>query len=107
MFKHILETWTFTVVGWMGIFLIAFLTFGQSKAFKTAKEYCENDSKILEKTGEISYYGLFVAGSISTSGQSGESELSFTIVGEKGNFNANATLIKHNSNWEVVELNVD
>lgn len=106
MFSHILETWTFIIVCWMGMIFIMFLTFGQSKAFKAAKEYCENDSEILEKTGEIRYYGLLVGGSISTKGQSGESELTFTIVGENGNFNANAELIKYNDAWELTELKV-
>jgi len=106
MFNHLLETWTFVIICWMGIILIMFLTFGQSKAFKTAKDYCENDSNIFEKTGKIRYYGLLVGGSISTKGYSGVSELSFTIVGEKGNFNVNAELIKYNDTWEVTDLKV-
>ena len=106
MYSHILETWTFVIVCWMGMILIMFLTFGQSNAFMIAKDYCENDSKITEKTGKIRYYGLLVGGSISTKGQSGESELTFTIVGENGYFTANAELIKYNDTWEVTDLRV-
>jgi hypothetical protein len=61
--------------------------FEQSNAFKTVKEDCDSNSEILEKTGKIRYYGLLVTGSISTNGQSGESELTFTIIGANGNFN--------------------
>lgn len=107
MFNYLFETWTLIIIGWMGIFLIMLLTFGQSKSFKTAKSYCENDTEILEKTGKIRYYGFLVGGNISTNGQLSKSDLTFTIVGEKGNFNANAKLIKYDNTWEVTDLKVD
>jgi len=103
MFSHLLEFWTFTVVCWMGIILLMFLTFGQSNAFKAAKEYCESNSQILEKTGEIRYYGILVGGNITTKGQS---KLTFTIIGTNGNFNANAELKKYNDIWEVTNMKV-
>jgi hypothetical protein len=106
MLKHILEFWTFTIIFWMGLFLLMFLTFGQSDAFKTAKEYCESNTKIIEKTGKIKYYGLLVGGSISTKGETGESDMSFTIVGGNGIFKAKAELIKYNDVWEVTDLKV-
>ncbi len=107
MFSHILETWTFTIVGWMGIVLIGFLTFGQSSAFKASKKYCENNNSVIEKTGKIRYYGVLVGGSISTNRQSGSAEFFFTIIGEKGNFSAKSELTKYNGIWEVLELEVN
>ena len=107
MFKHLLETWTFAIVFWMGMVLVMFLTFGQSNAFNTSKKYCENNPKIIEKTGKIGYYGLLVGGKISNDWNSGgNAELSFTIVGENGNFTANAELIKRNDVWKVIELKI-
>jgi hypothetical protein len=106
MLKHILEFWTFAIISWMGLFLFTFLTFGQSEAFKTAKEYCESNAKIIEKTGEIKYYGLFFSGSISNQGETGESNMTFNIVGENGIFNAKAELTKYNNIWEVPDLEV-
>lgn len=107
LLSYILETWTLVIVCWMGMILIMFLTFGQSHAFKTAKDYCKNNTKIIEKTGKIRYFGLLVGGSISTKGQTGESELTFTIIGANGNFNANASLIKYNDTWKVTDLKVE
>ena len=104
LFKHVLEFWTFAIICWMALFLIIFLTLGQSDAFKTAKKYCENNTEIIEKTGEIKYYGLLVEGNISTNGTSGESDLSFTIVGKNGVFKVKADLIKYNEAWEVTDL---
>ena len=105
MSKHLLETWTFFIVCWMFMVLIMFLTFGQSNAFNASKEYCETNPEIIEKTGKIEYYGILVGGKISNDWKSGGSaELTFTIVGENGNFNTNAELIKYNNTWEVTEL---
>lgn len=104
-FKHLLESWTFFIVCWMCMVLIMFLTFGQSSAFNASKEYCNNNSKIIEKTGKIEYYGILISGKISNDWNTGGSaELNFTIVGENGNFTANAELIKYNDIWEVTDL---
>lgn len=107
MFKHLLETFTIIIVCWMFMVLVMFLTFGQLKAFKVAKEYCEDNSAIIEKTGEIEYYGILVAGQISMGRNSdGSADLTFTIIGENGNFSANANLIKYNNIWKVIELKI-
>jgi len=106
MLSHILEVWTLTIIFWMLIVIFGFLTFGQSNAFKTSKEYCANHQEVLQKTGKIKYYGWLVSGSISTKGKSGNSNLSFTIVGEKGNFSVDSELTKFNNRWEVMNLKV-
>ncbi len=106
MFKHILETWTATIVFWMLLDLTAFSIFRQSDAFEVTKNYCENDKEVLSKTGKIKYYGLLVGGSITTQGQRGNANLSFTIVGEKGSFSANTELTKSNDEWTVESLTV-
>ncbi|WP_282036353.1 hypothetical protein [Saccharicrinis aurantiacus] len=107
MFKHLLKTWTFAIIGWMGMVLMGFLIFENSNAFKTAKHYCENNTVIKEQTGNISYYGILVSGGITNSGETGESDLLFTIVAENGNFKANVNLLKTNNNWEVLNCSID
>ncbi|CAL2083937.1 hypothetical protein [Tenacibaculum sp. 190524A05c] len=99
-FKHILEFWTFLIIFWMGLCLIIILTFGQSDAFKTTKQYCRNNTEITQKTGKIKYFGLLMSGNITTRGKNGESNITFTIVGENGIFKTNAELIRDNDRWE-------
>jgi hypothetical protein len=106
MFKHILETWTFTIVFWMGLATTLFITFRQSDAFEVTRKYCERDKVILAKTGKIKYYGLLVGGSMTTQGQKGNANLSFTIFGEKGIFSANSELTKSKDEWTVESLTV-
>ncbi len=107
MFTHTQETWAFTIVIWMILTITIFLSFGQSNAFKAAKNYCQNNTEIIEKTGKIEYYGILIGGSLSTKGETGSSDFTFTIVAENGNFNANAKLIKSNYVWKVTELKVE
>ncbi len=107
MFKHILETWIFMIVFWMIIVLIGYLTFGQSKAFETAKIYCENNKEIKTKTGKIRYFGIMVSGKMSTGGGTDNANLFFIIVGEKGNFSVNSELIQLNGEWKVDDLKIE
>ncbi|HRO76206.1 MAG TPA: cytochrome c oxidase assembly factor Coa1 family protein [Crocinitomicaceae bacterium] len=104
LFKHVLEFWTFCILFWMGLVLIMVLTFRRSDAFETTKQYCQNNQEILSQTGEIKYYGILVAGNMSTGGQGGSADLSFTIVGAKGNFSANSKLTKHSGIWTVENI---
>ncbi len=105
--EHILETWTFIIICWMCMFLIMFLTFRESNAFNTLKEYCENNPEIIKKTGKIKYYGVLVGGEMSNDwNNEGNAEFTFTIVGENGNFNADAYLIKHNNTWKVIKIKI-
>lgn len=104
MFKHILEFWTFSIVFWMCLVLMGYLTFGQSDSFQATKEYCASNREILAKTGGIKYYGVLVGGTISTQGESGNANLSFTIIGSNGNFFANSELSKENNEWTVDKL---
>jgi len=104
MFGHILETWTITIVFWMVLTLTIFISFSQSDAFEVTKNYCESDKEVLSKTGKIKYYGLLVAGNMATQGQTGNANLSFTIIGENGRFSANSKLNKFNDHWSVESL---
>ena len=104
LFKHVLEFWTFCILFWMGLVLIMVLTFRRSDAFETTKQYCQNNQEILSQTGEIKYYGILVAGNMSTGGQGGSADLSFTIVGAKGNFSANSKLTKRSGIWTVENI---
>lgn len=105
--NHILQFWTFSIMVWMMMVLLGYLTFGQSNPFQEAKKYCESNKSILSKTGNIMYYGVFVGGTISTQGESGTATLSFTIVGTKGNFVASSELIKDDGFWKIEKLSVE
>jgi len=104
--SHMLEFWTFWILLWMGLVLLAGLTFSNSDAFETAKQYCQTNQEIPSKTGEIKYYGTFISGEISTEEQKGFADLSFTIVGTKGNFHVNSKLVKKNGFWNVEKYKI-
>jgi len=107
LFKHILEFWTVTILFWMALVLLMVLTFGRSDALAASKRYCLSDKSILTKTGEIKGFGVLVGGTITTSNDNGNADLSFTVVAERGNFSANALLTKDNGIWTVDSLSVD
>ena len=104
--KHLLEFWTFCILFWMGLVLIMVLTFRRSDAFESTKQYCQSNQEIISQTGEIKYFGVLVVGNMSTDGQGGKADLSFTIVGTKGNFSANSMLTKQSEVWTVENLNL-
>ena len=103
-FTYILEFWTFIILFWMGLVFIGYLSFGQSAAFKASKLYCETNKELIDKTGKIKYYGILMSASISTSGQSGSSTFSFTVIAEKGIFSGESELIKSDNKWIVQNL---
>ncbi len=90
----------------MGLVLIMVLTFRRSDAFEATKNYCQANQEILSQTGEIKYYGVLVGGNMSTGGQDGKADLSFTIIGTNGNFSANSELKKQSGVWTVENLNL-
>src|SRR6478609_6557 len=71
MLSHILEFWIATILFWMALVLAMVLTFRNSDAFETTKTYCQSNSEILSRTGEIKFYGVLVGGTMSTRGQDG------------------------------------
>lgn len=104
LLKHLLKFWTFCTLFWMGLVLMMGLTLRRSDAFEATKQYCQNNQEILSQTGEIKYYGILVGGNISTGGQGDKADLSFTIVGTKGNFNANSILSNQSGVLRVEKL---
>jgi len=107
MARHLLEFWTFCLLVWMGITAIGFMVFGNSDAYAMAKNYCRNTQSIHARTGDIQYFGLLISGKLSTNDETGKADLYFTIVGEKGNFNARSKLTKQNGVWRVDYLNIN
>ncbi len=101
LLKNRLEFWTFCMLFWMASVLIIGFTFKQTDAFQATKYYCKTQQEILLKTGDIKYFGVLVGGSISNGKAIDNAEISFTIVGAKGNFNANSILFKESGNWTV------
>jgi len=106
LLKHVLEFWTFCILFWMGLVLLMVLTFRRSGAFEATKRYCQTSQDIISQTGKIKYYGVLVAGNTSMGGQEGSANLSFTIVGTKGNFSADSKLTKQSGVWIVENLNL-
>lgn len=104
LLNHILEFWTFCILFWMVLVLVMVLTFRRSDAFEAAKNYCQTNQEIISQTGEIKYYGVLVAGKMSTVGENSKASFSFTIVGAKGNFSAISKLTKQRGAWTVNEL---
>ena len=70
--KFIFGFWTFCIAFFMGIILIMVLTFRNGDAFKTTRQYCLEDKSILSKTGPIKYFGLLVAGNITSTSNGGK-----------------------------------
>ncbi len=104
LLHHILKIWTIGILFWMGIVLIIVLTMRRSDAFEATKNYCQTNQEILSQTGEIKYFGVIVGGNITTTGHEGTAELSFIIVGSKGNFRANSKLSAVSGVWTVENL---
>ncbi|PWV46557.1 hypothetical protein [Chitinophaga sp. S165] len=77
--------------------LAGYLVFSRSDAFKATQAYCEANQTVLEKTGKIKRYGVFVTGSISTY----SARISFSIFGEKGYFEGMANLVNYDGSWKV------
>ncbi len=104
MLNHLLEFWTTCILLWMGLVLIMVMTFRRSDAFEATKQYCQSNQEILSQTGTIKYYGVLVGGSISTGGEWGKANLTFSIVGTNGNFSANSKLTKQGGVWTIENL---
>jgi len=101
LMKHVLEFWTFCILLWMGLVLIMLFSFRCSDAFEAIKDYCQTNKKVLSHTGEIKYFGVLVAGNMTSGGQGGKADFSFTIVGTKGNFIAKSRLTMESGIWTV------
>ena len=102
--KNFLAFWTFCIVIWMVMISFMVLIFRRSNAFEVTRHYCETNREILSQTGEIKYYGVLIGGTISTGGDDGNADLSFTIVGANGNFKANSELTNQDGIWTVDKL---
>lgn len=99
-----LEFWTIIILVWMLLSAAIFLPFRSSDIFKATKEYCETNEAVLSRTGTIKYYGLLAGGDTSIGDEQGDADITFTIVGTKGNFSANSKLTMQNGKWTVDKL---
>jgi hypothetical protein len=89
MFSHLFHFWTFCIIFWIGLTFLATTVFKNSNAFTATKQYVENDTELINRIGQIEYFGFLVGGSVSSSG---EADISFSIIGEKETVNAKAKL---------------
>ena len=77
MFSYLLHFWTFCIVFWIGLAFLGTTVFKSSEAFATTKEYVENDTELLNRIGQINYYGFLLGGSVSSRG---DAKISFSII---------------------------
>lgn len=89
LFAYLLHFWTFCIVVWIGFAFLGTTVLKNSNAFAAAKDYVENDSDLIERIGQIRYYGFLIGGSVSSSG---DANISFSIIGEKETIDAKAIL---------------
>lgn len=101
--KHILEYLTFCLLLWMIMTFVITSILSNSDAFVATQNYCESNREVLQKTGDIHYYGLLVFGDLP---DLASGHLHFTIVGSKGNFNAHATLVQLDNVWRVQKFDL-
>lgn len=80
LFTYVLHFWICCVVFWFALTYTASILFKSSQAFKATKTYVEKDNELINRIGEIQYYGFLIGGSVSTNG---DAEISFTAIGEK------------------------
>jgi hypothetical protein len=99
--EHLGEFFTFFTLIIMCFSLQMAISFKTSDAFTVTKNYCENNPEIIAKTGEIKYYSALVFGSYSSMGQTEKFSVSFTIVGQKGNFSTHVRLVKNDGVWKM------
>ena len=101
LMDHKFEFWTFCIGVWMGMYLLAFLAFNKSEAFKAAKIYCKSNKEIQSKIGHIRYFSTMVAGSITTGDYENKADLFFTIVSDSGIYSTFSIVKKHGQEWSV------
>lgn len=100
--KHIPEILTFSLLLCMWPPLIGNLASRRSDAFNAVKQYCQTNTDVLSQTGKIKYYGVWIG--ISNSKQEGKTDVSFHIVGTKGNFSAKSVVAEMNGILTVEKL---
>lgn len=103
--------WAFIAVG--AFVLIITLTFGilitavpKNEPFKTVIEIIENDPICKEMLGNNIKRGFFWTGSINTSGDSGDAEISFVMKGDKSKANCYFRAYKMLGSWNIEILAV-
>lgn len=97
LFTYVLHFWTLCVVFWMGLTFLSTGVIKNSDAFETTKRHVENDSELINRIGEVKYYGFLISGTISSGGNA---NISFSIIGQKETIDAKA-LLKYG---EVIDI---
>ncbi len=90
-----------TLVG--GILLAATTVFKSSDAYKIATEYVSSDERVIAEIGEVAGFGFLPRGNISTSGPTGEAELSIYAQGERGSGTLYIELMKTLGEWRIIQ----
>ena len=79
-----------------------------SDAYKTAKEYIEKQSELINEIGDIENFGLIPTGAISiqsdSKGEIGSANISIIVKGDQAYKKVNITLLKqYSTKWKVIE----
>lgn len=105
--NNLLGFWTACIVFWMFIVFFSNIFFGHAEPFELVKKYCSKDELILQKAGDIKYFGILTSGSYTTGDRNGDGNVSLTIVGTKGNFDVDSKLIKTDGKWKIESVKIE
>ena len=73
-----------------------------SGAYKVATEYVSTHELVIAEIGEVTGFGFMPQGSISTSGPTGEADLTISVKGQKGDGRLYTRLVKDLGQWKIV-----
>jgi hypothetical protein len=90
-----------TLVG--GILFAVTTIMKSSDAYKIATEYVSRDERVIAEIGEVTGFGFLPGGNISTSGPTGEAELSIHAQGDRGSGTLYIELTKALGEWKIVK----
>jgi hypothetical protein len=90
-----------TLVG--GILLAVTTIIKSSDAYKIATEYVSKDERVITEIGDVTGFGFLPGGNISTSGPTGEAELSIGVQGDRGDGTLYIELTKALGEWRIIQ----
>lgn len=78
-----------------------------SEPFTQSLERVRQNGEVVRRLGEPIQPGMFVGGSISTSGTGGEGSLSYTVKGPKGKGQVSVQAAKQDGQWQLNRVKVE
>jgi len=92
-----------TAAAVISVAFLGFLTgFKGSEPYQLATQYASENELIKAEIGEVIGFGFLPQGSISTTGPTGEADLSIGVKGERGDGTLYAKLVKRFGEWKII-----